>query len=175
MTLENLGEFNPDAFVLKLRPSAIKKCSVLGVSGYGTPTSVEDFISAAAGPKGDLYAYFYSDANELDLGPALTLRNDFAGEFLSMTAVLKMDRKTLEIVESIQSVYGNSGSLAVDKYGYTYLSGPSLLSGSDTGSRTICNEIFLLPPNTHGVLQMKLSSLDCLEAKCRVGKGCNSK
>jgi hypothetical protein len=142
------------------------------VSRYGTPTSDDYFISAEVGPKGDLYAYFFSNADELALDSALTLENAF--QSLYMTAVVKMNGKSLKIVEGIQSVYtpDSSGSLAVDKYGNTYLSGPVLEGQDDLASRTICNGIFSLPPNTFGPLQMKLSSLDCFEATCRAGKGC---
>ena len=134
-------------------------------------------MSAAVGPKGNLYVYLKSNADELDLSPALTLENDFASnDFLVMTAVVKIERKTLEIVEGIQSVYTLplDGRLAVDKYGYTYLSGTSLLGDSSIAAHTICDETFLLPSNQVGPLQMNLSSLDCLEAKCGAGKGCIS-
>ena len=139
VTLDNMPDptvvaFTDDAYVLKLKPRVSHDWSVLGVSGYGTPTSDDTFMSAAVGPKGDLYAYLYSNADELALDSALTLENDFAGdEFLTrpylltvnasdngrfvMTAVVKMERKTLEIVEGIQSVYSLpfDGRLAVDK------------------------------------------------------------
>jgi hypothetical protein len=176
VTLDNMVD-TYEAFVLKLKPRVTKEWLVLGVSRYGTPTSDDFFQSAEVGPKGDLYAYFLSNAGELDLGPALTLENAFpAEEFLVMTAVVKIGRKSLKVVEGIQSVYtGPYAALAVDKYGYTYLSGGELVGENDAASRRICDETFLLPPNTRGPLQMKLSSLDCLEAKCRAGKGCISK
>jgi hypothetical protein len=171
VTLDNMVD-TYEAFVLKLKPRVTKEWLVLGVSRYGTPTSDDFFQSAEVGPKGDLYAYFFSNADELALDSALTLENAF--QSLYMTAVVKMNGKSLKIVEGIQSVYtpDSSGSLAVDKYGNTYLSGPVLEGQDDTASRTICNGIFSLPPNTFGPLQMKLSSLDCFEATCRAGKGC---
>lgn len=104
---------------------------MLRTSDFGIPTSFDVFVSAEVGPKDYLHGYLTSNADELDLDSALTLENEYNGEeFLVMTGVVKMESKTLEIVEGIQSAYTlfttNSFWLAVDKYGYTYVSRGSL-------------------------------------------------
>ena len=111
MTLDNTPDrtliFTDDAFALKLKPSAWKEWPVLGVSGFGTPISAEGFMAAAVGSDGDLYAYLISDADELDVGP-LTLENEFAGAefqvFVPMSAIVKLDYKTLDTIKGIQQI-----------------------------------------------------------------------